>query len=444
MRIKDFYYNGVDKLISLYRTLENMQEYGNRASAIFDNCSLTFFVSDVRGLEAMVMKDMASSFMVLNKNPFTKFNRIRPVVFSKDYPNVTSTEKYTHFFGDMSQVNRMHTELLTYLESNEPEESDKMDAYKLNFAGSLSFDVLVTFSGMNITTILGTFPSTRLKNKEGEFIDPHVVDFTNACIATFIKEFYARMESTLTSMDIFTDVSLYKMYFSSPLLDTKYPNRKGIAISALHPLTMLNVFTTDGVNRLVDEKKRMTDAMEFIDMTTNGIQLRDLPEFRSRMKYTMCVRCSIQTLIYLSIYTNAVSYYTDIKSVIGTPGSTESVYMSPRITRFPVTRDIIKHIEQSKVSLLDEIKSYEKRLEAYNKNKSDPTTSVKMQKPVCMVNKIEYFNLTPLYAQTNVVLCFTENDLIPIPEISDAGEEVVSIITQMHQLVNLVKAFISQ
>lgn len=443
MRIKDFYHNGVDTLISLYRTLENMQEYGNKANAIFDNCSLTFFVSDVRGLEAMVMKDMASSFMVLNKNPFTKFNRMRPVVFSKDYPNVSMTEKYTQFFGNLSQVNRMHAELLTYLESNESENFDKMDAYKLNFAGSLSFDALVTFSGMNITTILGTFPSTRLKNKEGEFIDPHSIDFTNACIATFIKEFYARMESAMTSMDIFTDVSLYKMYFSSPNLEMKYPNRKGLIVSALHPLTKINIFTIDNVNRLAEEKKRMMDAMEFIDMTTSGVQLRDIPDFRSRMKYTICVRCSVQTLIYLSIYTNAVSYHTDIKSVIGVPGNIETVYMSPHITESPITRDIIKHIEQSKASLLDEIKSYETRLEAYNKNRMDPTSNVKLQKPVCMVNKIEYFNLTPLYAQTNVVLYFTENDLIPIPDVSEAGKEIVSIVTQMHQVVDVVKNFIT-
>lgn len=447
MVVKDLYQSGIDVLIDGFKALtdgkitDEVPNYGAKSNVMFDHCQITFLVTDIRGVEMITLKKLANKVRVLNKNPFISPKKMRPTIFSNEYPGVNSTEEYERFYDVTTEIMQKTNALLEGL----PENMKSLSAvYAYNFAGSVSFDALVTFEGSNLVQLLGVFPAQGLRDKDGSWLDPNDKYFVNKAVASFKKIYYDALEGIFGTVDMQTDVALEKMFFkrlrdkNTMDLTTESTNFPNILYAkAIHPMGELNLLKQVDPNEV---KEQTLHHMEYVDnvITSRGTE-SCFKEGRSKYlldntTFIIYAQCTIQTLLLLSAYTNVISYYTDMKNVLGVSESVPPLLfmleegkpgvrvdgemfdvpeeLIPKLTaKNKIVVDLVNMIEKEKFDILEALRKYQKERSYYEDNRFKNT---KMRPPKSMIQRKEYYNMVPLYAQTCCVIKFTVKDVVDI------------------------------
>ena len=445
MVVKDLYQSGIDVLIDGFKALmegqnaDDVPNYGAKSNTMFDHCQITFLVTDIRGVEIITLKKLANKVRILNKNPFTTPKKMRPTIFSNEYPNVMSTEEYKKFTEVTSAIVQKTNALVEDL----PDDIKSLPAvYMYNFAGSVSFDAFVTFEGSNLVQLLGVFPAQGLKDKDGSWIDPSGQYFINKAVASFKKIYYDALEGIFGTVDMQTDVALEKMYFNrirsrdmSALTteSTVFPNI--LYARAIHPMGEFDLLKPSDPK---ETKQQVLHHMEYADSiihpNTGATCFEDGKStfLLDNTTFIIYAECTIQTLIMLSGYTNIVSYYTDMKNVLGVTadipplmfaatengirvdGETHVVssdMISNLFAKNAIVTELRDIIEKEKSDVLNVLRKYQQERNYYEDNRFKNT---KMRPPKSMIQRKEYYNMVPLYAKTCCVLRFTKKDVIEL------------------------------
>lgn len=483
MIVKDMYQSGINILIDGFKALmdeaqtNEIPNYGAKSNTMFDHCQITFLVSDIRGVELITLKNLANKVEVLTKNAFNSPKKLRPTIFSNEYPSVTTTEEYKRFADVTSKVVQKNITMVDGL----PEEMRTNPAlYRYNFAGSVAFDALVTFSGSNITQLIGVFPGQALRNKDGSWIDPDGQYFINKAVASFKKIYYDALEGIFGTVDMQTDVVLEKLYFTTLRnrdLSALNPDAGKIPnvlyAQAIHPMGSIDLLsssrpaTVEARNEYDNVVLKRMDYVDSVVTTTIGESVFGLKGdfLMNNTTFIMYARCSIQTLLMLSAYTNIVSYYTDMKNVLGVSDIPSTVItddengikIDGKVYEFPkeessaliasknqCAAELIKDIEAEKTDILGVLRKYHKERDFYEENRYKNT---KLRPPKSMIQRKEYYNMVPLYAQTCCVLKFTANDIKNIESVESScfstNLEFRAISAAMHLFYNTAKKYLS-
>lgn len=478
MIVKDVYQSGLNIMIDGFKALtegsDEIPNYGAKSNTMFDHCQVSFLVSDVRGVEIITLKNLANTVKVLSAKPFTTPKKLRPTIFSNEYPMVNTTAEYKRFADTTSKVVQKNISLVSGL----PDEMQNLPAmYKYNFAGSVAFEVLVTFTGSNITQLIGVFPGQGLKDKDGTWIDPNGQYFVNKAVSAFKKIYYDALEGIFGTVDMQTDVALEKLYFR---------NLRSRDMAALDPTTgkIPNVLYAQAINPmgsidlLSSAKATTPDEMQTVkDAITQRMAYADnvagMPEgvsvFGDKGKFLLdnttfiiYAQCSIQTLLMLHAYTNIVSYYTDMKNVLGVSGSpsptmtsvTEGIKIDGNVfeiipedrdalvkARNQIAVELVSDIETEKTEILNILREYNKDRDYYEENRYRNT---KLRPPKSMIQRKEYYNMVPLYAQTCCVLKFTKKDIAAIDlDNIQTNLEFKGILMAMNNFAHVAENYLS-
>lgn len=477
MIIKAVYQSGIGVLIDGFKALSEesgntsnkILNYGAKSNTMFDHCKITFVVSDIRGVELIALKSLANKVKVLTENPFTAPKKMRPTIFSKEYPNVESTEQYKRFSEVISSVFQKNITLVDGL----PEDIKKDPAmYMYNFAGSVSFDALVTFEGSNIVQLIGVFPGQGLKFKDGTWIDPDDQYFTNKAIAAFKKIYYDALEGLFGMVDIYTDVALEKLYFT----DLKLRSMRSLDINmevfpnvlfaqAINPIGSMDLISSSKpktANAFIKSTRAAGERMDYIDSIINGTSERTCFKHRQlflleNTTFIIYAQCTIQTLLMLCGYTNIVVYYTDMKNVLGVSDKpnmpitltdsgvhVDGMQFSMKkdkahalYEKNHIANELVTEIEREKSEILEELRRYQKERDFYEDNRFK---NAKLRPPKSMIQRKEYYNMVPLYATTCCVLKFTKKDIEAISDIDiPVTIDGYAILTSMKKFYQTVE-----
>lgn len=443
MVVKDLYQSGINVLIDGFKALmddvrsDEIPNYGAKSNTMFEHCQITFLVSDIRGVELITLKKLANKVKVLTKNSFTSPKKIRPTIFSNEYPGVNTTEEYKEFEEVASYIVQANNILVKDL----PEDIKNIPAiYMYNFAGSVSFDAFVTFEGSNLVQLLGVFPGQGLKNRDGSWIDPEDQYFINKAVASFKKIYYDALEGIFGTVDMQTDVALEKMYFSkirakdmSTITEesVNFPNI--LYARAIHPMGELDLLNQ--TNNPEKIKETVSRRMDYADSVVHPND--DASCFGDRRStflldnttFIIYAQCTIQTLLILSAYTDIISYYTDMKNVLGVSdvpqspfaiveggirvdGRSHTMTEDERLKIFnknTTVTELVNAIEREKTSVLEALRRYQNEKSFYDENRFKNT---KLRPPKSMIQRKEYYNMVPLYAKTCCVIRFTARDAL--------------------------------
>lgn len=479
MVVKDMYQSGINVLIDGFKALtdgsstDDIPNYGAKSNTMFDHCKITFLVSDIRGVELITLKSLANKVEVLSTRPFTFPKKLRPTIFSNEYPTVNKTEEYQRFLDVSSKVVQKNLSLIKEL----PEEIREIPAmYKYNFAGSVAFDALVTFSGSNITQLIGVFPGQSLREQDGSWIDPNGQFFINKAIASFKKIYYDALEGIFGTVDMQTDVALEKMYFTklrrrslSDLDPTSVKIQNVLYAQVIHPMGSIDLISEGRPTTMEEQtavKELTAQRMDYANSVVDEFCSRDV--FNNRPEYLLqnstfiiYAQCSIQTLLMLYAYTDIVTYYADMKNVMGvsdlpapvmvkTAGGIKidgNEYAIPddiadamAHTRNELVVELAKDIEAEKADVLNALRKYHRERDFYEENRYKNT---KLRPPKSMIQRKEYYNMVPLYATTCCVLKFTEKDVMRMLDLVTSKTSIAQTNTEFIMIQRAMGAIYS-
>jgi hypothetical protein len=421
MKITKVVSSGVDKLIDAYRSAgSDRTSFSTKAYQFFENIEIDLYISDVKGIELLMLRKFCGSIFILNtEKAFTSLpSDISKSVLSFDHPSTQAEQTMIDNLNNLSNSLRSYYRLL--LKDNS---EIGHDGYGMFDCGSLRFKIVARFIGVNIVPLLDAFPDSTLWSKKLEdFVDPNTPDFDNLCVKKFIQNFFDFVESNLSAVDIMTDVKMQENFFYD------FDKDADEKVRCTEIRTPLMIFDMSKLNSVQD----MTKAFDVLrgEMNYNGIS--NFKNIDDEITFHFAIHGSMETLIAFHAYSNLVYYYKDLKAVIGVA----SEYKVPeQIHAFQeIYAEAVSALDNYRLNTLKELTAEEK---SSNKNKK------------VHFRRLELYEFMPRTAKTSFMIRGTKHEILNLLNhlegMNEAySDELKNISTNIKKSITLVDYFTSK
>ena len=431
MRIANVYQSGLERLIETYRRTINMEDkmtFRSKSNSFFENMNISLKLCNVKPIELIYLRKFCSKLIFLgNENTFEK----EPVVMGKEclvVPKIRTDEfsKRDAFLDDTIATIEGNRK---YLLTKYPDLllDGKMD--KSMPIGSIRFDIMAIFEGVNIVAILDAFPEYTLRDtKTRDYFDLESKAFVNFIASSFVEKFYSYIKSDLAQKDIVTDVRFDEEFLSH--VDTNNP----IALTHLKtPYKEINWLSCESFNDL---------TYMVAELKTN-IKKDTMSSFSHKEDITCyyALSTSMNTFLKFLMVPNLVYYHTDLKVLVGTPttikypesipdDSNGSQLDSNLFLIKGIFFDNVKALDKFRLDALSEIKKYNE-----SKNKESNTSLF------CPYVETELYNFIPRSSNIKFMIRGSideiDSALGKMKGIFDTDEvEIVEYITKQNLILN--------
>lgn len=420
MKINKVTSSGMQKIIDGYKATLNGYDrmtYGCRAETFFENAEISLFLSDVKGIELIVLRRFCPSMITIDDTTFFKSpEKITTVCLKSSSPKTQDDIKRENELIDLSnKISSLYNFIVK-------REKDLLDINTLADIGSLRFNVIARFDGVNILSLLDAFPENILFiRKLRDFATEGSSEFDNICGQQFVRNFYSFMEKILSGIDLLTDVRFDEEYFK--IL------RNGKLIECTHirnPIAELPISEYSSASELISNLQMIKAESSYRQYKIN---------LKNDLSYHFCVDGSMETLLFFLAHTNFVQYYSDLKSITGVSSRyniPDSLYLDE--TRVTFT-DAVEALDSWRLNALSQL-TKEEKAKAENKN---ITTHY---------NRLELYNFIPRVARIRFVIHGTESEFLNFFESLESKnsttplykkevEDILSYIKNELKLINV-------
>ncbi len=409
MRIANVHQSGLERLVETYRRTRSMEDkmtFRSKSNSFFENMSISLKLCNVKPIELIYLRKFCGKLIFLGgENAFEK----EPVVMGKEclvVPKIRTEEfsKRDEFLNDTIATVEGNRK---YLLTKYPEllEDGKMN--KSMPIGSIRFDIMAIFEGINILAILDAFPEyTLVDPKTKDYYDLESKAFVNFIASSFVEKFYSYIKSDLVQKDIVTDVRFDEEFLSH--VDINNP------ITLTHiktPYNEINWFKCESFN----------DLSYMVSDLKVKIKKDAMDSFYHKEDLTCyyALSTSMNTFLKFLLIPNLVFYHTDLKVLVGTNSTIKYPESIPDDgTEIDSNLFLIKGIFSDNVKALDKFRlDALSEIKKYNESKNKETSTSLF----CPYVETELYNFIPRSSNIKFMIRGT------IEEINSALEKLKDI-----------------
>jgi len=413
MVVNEIYTVNIDKLIEAYKNTDNTS-FGYKSNEFFENTQITLRVSKIQGIELIFLRKFCPSMIVISgRESFISQKKISLNLLSF---NEAKTDEEIKMQNELKKLSDMVYTLSNNLYSKEKND-DNLDCLD---CGSMQFEALLTFKGMNIVSLLDTLPELTLFNRtENRFYEIDSKAFKNMIIKQFFVNFFNFMENYLSCIDTLTDVSFSMKYFSPAL---------GASLSFVR--SSFGSVSTNECNNANDFRIKLNSKINVpIDNLKNiGYNIND------DISYHFSIRSTMKVFTLFMAYSNLVYHFEDLKTISGVRPTSVN----------PVQNDMLEGIFSQVVNELD---SY--RLETLKKlsEEENRTTPGKRRTNPVHYKRLELYEFIPKSALICFMIHGTKkeiNDFLNKVQTAGVYPYIKDLTGTINDSINLIEYLISE
>ena len=384
MKILKVTSSGMNRLIDAYKTMReenNSMKFGSKSSEFFENMEISLVLSELKGIELLVLRKFCPSLIVLDSDNTTFINEPKKITTTVLRTGNIPTNEDKVREHDLLTLSDKIFSIYKFIKNTNPEK-DSSDLYGMFDIGSYRFKAIARFEGVNVISLLNAFPEFVLyNNKTSAFMEEGTKEFENLCGQQFIMNFYSYMNDALLSFDVAVDSE-----FDKHFLSFASKNNKAVCTHVRNPIAEISMLSYENSTELIRDIRAIKADSRFIDYpmdTTNSLV------------YHFAICASVDTLLKFLSFSNTVYYYNDLKGVAGNK------------TEPDLPTDINK---ESGISFLDACNALDDwRIEAFKNSETEDRTLGK--NAIKHYSKLELFNFIPRAAQIKFMIRGTSIEL---------------------------------
>lgn len=384
MKILKVTSSGVNRLIDAYKTMreENKSmKFGSKSSEFFENMEISLVLSDLKGIELLVLKKFCPSLIVLDNDNTTFINEPKKITTTVLRTGNIPTNEDKARESELLTLSDKIFSIFKFIRNTNPEK-ESSDLYGMFDIGSYRFKVIARFEGVNIISLLNAFPEYVLfNNKTSSFMEEGTKEFENLCGQQFIMNFYSYMNDALSSFDVAVDSE-----FDKHFLSFASKNNNVVCTHIRNPIAEINMLSYENSTELIRDIRAIKADSRFIDYPMDK---------EDSLIYHYAICSSVDTLLKFISFSNTVYFYSDLKGVAG--NKTEPDLPSDINT-------------ESAISFLDACEALDNwRIEAFKNSETEDRTLGK--NAIKHYSKLELFNFIPRGAQIKFMIRGTSKEL---------------------------------
>lgn len=365
MRFNAVYSTGIDKIINGFLSTKNSKDrlvYGSKSTEFFENCEITLLISDLKGIELLVLKRFCSSVIVLQDN-FTSAAAIGSEILKYQKVDESTPQKVRNVALRYIEEHKEFTSAVNSLHRyyREPNISNLFPSPLP--CNTLRFKVLARFEGAGIMGLLDAFPESVLYlKKEGRFVDPNTKEFGNLIVQRFITNYFNFFRNKLKAVDVLTDVQF----------ETEF----GVRVDKDNPISCMYISTPIG-NIEMGSVESFEDFESDMKKITGDMKYHNIkPEIlKDSVIYHFAIYGSMEDLLVFMAYSNLVYHHDDLKTIAGTRSvyqTIENINTAKNVLEFSsYQKNIIDRVDKYRLDVAATIRKEEETTKTSNFNRID-------------------------------------------------------------------------
>ena len=344
MRFNAVYSTGIDKIINGFLSTKNSKDrlvYGTKSTEFFENCEISLLISDLKGIELLILKRFCSSIIMLEDN-FTSASAIGTEILKYQKVDDNTPQKVRNVASKYIDDHKEFTGAIYNLYKYYKKTTKLSDIFPNPFpCNTLRFKVLARFEGAGIMALLDAFPESVLYlKKESRFVDPNAKEFGNLIVQRFITNYFNFFRNKLKAVDILTDVQF----------ETEFGCRvdKDNPISCMYistPIGNIEMCNMESFDDFESDMKKITGDMKYHHI--------DPKILKDSAIYHFAIYGSMEDLLVFTGYSNLVYHYDDLKTIAGT----RTVYQTMENVDSDNSKEILDFNDYRK-NIIDRIDKY--------------------------------------------------------------------------------------